>query len=475
MPSRPPAEPFHSPALAVAHSSRSRSRKAVGANPEPQSGNSRLPLYGRVPWIAVAITLVVLISAAVAETPVRDAATLGPISEARLDLSPGYIAIAPLSNVLDTLTLLGARQHLVVLVSLVILYAAIRVWRVSVRRRAGRATATQRGGGGIAWEGAYAAFLLLAIVLVYAAAVALPRPMAAIVAEPADAILVTDFHAHTRFSHDGRPGWDPADVRAWHHAAGFDAAYISDHRTVQGAEVGIADNPREAGQGTMLLQALEVGWRGEHVNILGANRFYKGLTTPDLRDVDEQALTLASFLSGREPIVIETFPGRLDRVVAAKGPGTPGVRAIEVVDGSPRGLDQTRILRSRIVHVADSLNIPMVAGSDNHGWGRAAPGWTLLIVPGWRGMGTDSLSNAVERSLRSGHDATRVVERRIPGELNGGNALELALTLPIVTWSMFTTLSVDERVMWMIWVWALVVAWRLTRGWRRRRRLQPIA
>lgn len=460
------------PAFIVAHSPRTRSRN-VGASLDPLAGNASTPLYRRIPWIAVAVTLLVFISAAVAESPVRDAASLAVITEARLDLSPGYIAVAPLSNVLDTLTLLGARQHIVVMVSFLVLYAGIRLWRVTVRRGPERGGSNRRTR--IAREAGYAGSFVIAIVLLYLAAVALPRPMAAIVAEPSDAILVTDFHSHTHFSHDGRPGWDPSDVRAWHHAAGFDAAYISDHRTVQGAELGIAENPREAGQGTMLLQSLEVGWRGEHVNILGANRFYKGLTTPDLRDVDEQALTMASFLRGREPIVIETFPGRLDRIVPATGPGAPGIRAIEVIDGSPRGLDQTRILRSRIVHLADSLNIPMVAGSDNHGWGKAAPGWTLLIVPGWRGMGSDSLSSAVELSLRGGRDATRVVERRIPGELNGGNPLELALTLPVVVWGMFTTLSVDERVMWIIWAWTLVIVRRLTAGWRQRRQLRSIA
>jgi len=95
-------------------------------------------------------------------------------------------------------------------------------------------------------------------------------------------------------------------------------------------------------------------------------------------------------------------------------------------------------------------------------------------VPGWRGMGTDSLAFAIEQSLRSGRDATRVVERRISGELNGSNAFELALTLPIVTWGMLTTISVDERVMWIIWVWVIAVAWRLTRNWRQRRRLRRV-
>ena len=398
--------------------------------------------------------------------------TLGTIAEAHLELSAAYIAIAPLSNMLDTITLLGARQHVVVLVSLLVIFAAIRVWRATVRRRASDPTPMRRSR--IGQEVGYAGLFLLGLVLVYAAAVLLPRPMAALVAQPSDVIVVVDFHAHTRFSHDGRPGWEPTDVRAWHHASGFDAAYISDHRTVQGAELGIADNPREAGLGTMLLQALEVGWRGEHINVLNADRFYKGLTTSDLRDIDDQSLALASLLPGREPILIETLPGKLEAMIPAKGPRTAGIRSIELLDGSPRGLDQTRVLRSRIVHLADSLDLAMVAGSDNHGWGRAAPGWTLVIVPGWRGMGTDSLAFSIERALRAGKEATRVVERRIAGELNGGNALELALTLPVVIWNMFTTLSVDERVAWVIWVWVMALVWRLTSNSRRRRRLRQV-
>lgn len=415
-------------------------------------------------------TLLLILSAAFAEDPIRDAVTLGPSPEAHLEHSVGYIAIAPISDVLDTLTLLGARQHTVVIISLIIIYVAFRGWRAAVRRSA----ESDRPRSSIAREAVYAGLYLVVIVLVYGAAAVLPRPMAALAAEPSDVIVTVDFHSHTRYSHDGRPGWEPADVRSWHRSSGFDAAYISDHRTVQGAELGIVDNPGEAGQGTMLLQALEAGWRGEHVNILGANRFYKGLTTTDLRDVDEQALALASLIGNREPIVIETLPGKLDKMLPASGPATAGVRAIELVDGSPRGLDQTRIMRSRIVHLADSLNLALVAGSDNHGWGRAAPGWTLLIVPGWRGMRTDSLAFAIERSLRQGREATRVVERRIAGELNGGNAIELTLTLPVVTWSMLTTLSVDERIMWVVWVWLVVLAARLTIEWRRRRRLRRV-
>jgi hypothetical protein len=463
--------------LFVANTSRYRSRRHTAARLEPLPAASRAPLYRRLPWLAIGTTLVVLLAAWFAEAPIRDAVTLGPITEAHLELSVGYLAIAPFSDVLDTLSLLGVRQHIAVVISAIVIYILVRIWRN--RRERGetgeisapgveQARRLPRAGR----ESGYSALFLLAIVATYAVVAVMPRPMAALGSELSDVILSADFHSHTRYSHDGRPGWDPADVRAWHRAAGFDVAFISDHRTVQGAELGIADNPPEAGQGTTLLQALEVVWRGERVNILGAGRTYKGLTTPDLRDVDEQAIALASLLPAREPMVIETLPGNLSKIPFPHGPRTPGVRAIELVDGSPRGLDQTRILRSRIVHLADSLNLALVAGTDNHGWGRAVPGWTLLAIPGWRGMGSDSLAFAIERALRVGRTATKIVERRIAGELNGGNALELTLSLPIVVWRMFTTLSFDERVMWIIWVWAFYVVTRLTVSWRRRRQLR---
>lgn len=452
--------------------SHARGRRHAATKLEPLTAAPRAPFYRRLPWVAIAVTLVVILSALFAEAPIRDAETLGSLPEAHLELSAGYLSIAPVSDILDTLSLLGARQHVAALVFAIIVYALVRIWRARMADSPPPAQSERRRFAGGIREAGFAGLFLLAIVVVYVAVAVLPRPMASLAVDPSDVILTADFHSHTHFSHDGRPGWEASDVRAWHHAAGFDVAYISDHRTVQGAEEGIADNPAEAGQGTMLLQALEVGWRGEHVNILGAGRMYKGLTTPDLRDMDEQAVALASLLPGHEPILIETLPGDLSKIVIAPGPRSAGVRAIEIVDGSPRGLDQTRMLRSRIVHLADSLNVALVAGSDNHGWGRTAPGWTLLIVPGWRGMGTDSLAFAIDKALHLGHQATKVVERRLAGELNGGNVLELIFTLPIVTWHMFTTLSVDERVMWILWIWALFVIGRLAASWRRRRRLR---
>jgi hypothetical protein len=157
----------------------------------------------------------------------------------------------------------------------------------------------------------------------------------------------------------------------------------------------------------------------------------------------------------------------LERVTPARGPGTPGVRAIEIVDGAPRGLTQTRGDRSRIVRLADSLDLALVAGSNNHGWGRTAPGWTLLRIDNWRSAAPDQLAQAIETTLRGGRGATRVVERRVAEA--GRNPLLLALTVPAVGWRMLTTLSGDQRVMWVVWAWALAAA-RVGLSRARRRR-----
>ena len=216
----------------------------------------------------------------------------------------------------------------------------------------------------------------------------------------------------------------------------------------------------------VLLQGLEAFYQGEHVNLLGAGRRFKGLTTADLRNVDEQSLALASFLPATSPVLLETIPGKLDRIPRT-AQGAPGVQAIEIIDGSPRGLTQGRRDRARIVHIADSLNLALVAGSDNHGWGRAAPGWTLVRIPGWRGMTTDSLSLRIEDILRLGRrDATRVVERRVAP---GTEAIELVFAAPVLVWGMLAALSADERITWILWTWAIVIAIRAWRTGRARR------
>lgn len=407
--------------------------------------------------VPAAIIALVLLSALFALEPVRDAQTLQPVLEASLRRPTGYILLGPISAVLDTLSLLSLRQHIAFLVTVIVCYAA---WWWAFGRRALAQLAPARR---VVREVARIGVGAVVIVSLYLAMILMPRPTAALVAGAE--IVVIDFHAHTKFSHDGRTGWTPEDVRAWHHDAGFDVAYVTDHRTFEGARDGWANNPLTAGAGTSLFPGIEVGLRGEHVNVLDADRMYRGILTPTLRDIDEDALALASAIPGSEPILIETLPGNLANMVPATGPGTAGVRAIELIDGAPKGLGQTRREHDEIVHLADSLNLALVAGSDNHGWGRTASGWTLMFIPGWRAYNPERISRIISRALAGGGKAsTKVVERYVPDTDKG---IALPLTVPLVGWGMLRTLSSDERIVWILWTIVCFAIWSIGRGRRR--------
>ena len=71
--------------------------------------------------------------------------------------------------------------------------------------------------------------------------------------------------------------------------------------------------------------------------------------------------------------------------------------AVEANDASPRGLRQSKRDRAQILALADSLDLALVAGSNNHGWGRTAAAWTLIRIPGWQRMSPASLETAIER------------------------------------------------------------------------------
>ncbi|HEX7977796.1 MAG TPA: hypothetical protein VF461_04295 [Gemmatimonadaceae bacterium] len=420
--------------------------------PRAESSPRRFDRLRRLPWLPLLIVVLLIVSAPFAVDPIRDAATGGPVAEATLRRAGGYLLLAPISAVLDTITLLSLRQHVALIVTLVLGWA---LWWWWTRRKVDLAVAPGRRAVRLA---ARVGIALAVLAGVYAVALLVPRPMAALETAGPN-ILSVDFHAHTKYSHDGRWNWDPEDVRRWHDKAGFGVAYITDHRTFEGAREGWANNPTQAGEKTVLLPAIEAVWKGQHVNVLDADRMYSGILDASLRDVDDDALRLASLVTGNEPVLIQTIPDDLSKVQTAQGPGTRGVRAIEVVDGAPRGLTQSRLDRARIIHLADSTNIALVSGSDHHGWGHAASGWTMMLLPGWRGAAPDEISRAISATLRNnGRGTTKVVERYIA---SSEDAALVPFTVPIVTWGMFRSLSLDERIVWFAWVAALTMLARV--------------
>ena len=405
----------------------------------------------------IAISAAVILSAGFAVQPIREASMLTDSAESFLVKPFGYVALAPLSNVLDMFTLMSVRQHIAMFAGLLIVFTGWRVLAQLYRRPGWRTHVI-----------ATVAFLV-AMVAVYAATVALPRPMARLEVNNSSVVRI-DFHSHTSASHDGRAGFTQERNRAWHRRAGFDLAFIADHAATAGAEQALANNPSPGSDDVTMLQSMEVTWNGEHVGILGAQRAYKGLTTQNLRDVDEQSLALASLLGGREPVIVWHHPRRLNRIPPATGTGTAGVRAIEIVNGAPDGLDETRAKRAEIVQLSERGNLSLVSGTDNHGWGYTSPAWTLMIIPNWRAMNAEQLHREVERAIREGGPrATRVIERRAADP--GASTSWAAATLFAAPSRMLTTLSTDERIAWLAWTWLI---WGAA-AWNRRRRERAVS
>lgn len=397
-------------------------------------------------WPAV-LTVLVVLGAILGPSALADPVTGDAASGVRLDVDAPYLIFAPLFNVWDTLSLLTSGQHIAVLATLILVFLSWRVFRRRGHRRS--------LGGRILVELGVAALALLGLLGFYAYGAMGPRPMAALVAADPDVVIV-DVHSHTDHSHDGRDGFDAEDNREWHASAGFDAVYVSDHRTWGGYEEGVGGNPARAGAGTVLLSALEIKYANRYASALGQPWRYRAAMKGNHLIAD--TLYRALRAGGPKPTLVLTIPSPLDSIPRETADSI-GFVAVEVSDASPRGLRQSRRDRAMILAMADSLDLATVAASNNHGWGRTAAAWTLMRVPDWRSMTPRRLADAIETKLhRERREAARVVERRVP--YTADSNLAFAFTVPAIGWQMFGGLSTGERVSWLLWIWALgLLAW----------------
>ncbi len=369
-----------------------------------------------------------------------------PLPGVGLRLTPAYLLLAPLCGVLDYLTVLTIPQHLGVLGTALFLFL---VWRV-VRRRRSRGFVVRAA----VELGATVAFLV-AVIGFYAFGALGPHPMAALSVDDPD-VVVVDFHSHTLSSHDGRKSFTAERNRAWHRGAGFDVAYITDHDSIRAAFEAVAHNPPSAGEGTVVLPGREVVYAGQHVVVLGDldPRLGPGVGTQGAAD---PGAPCAGW-----PVLIQTIPNNLANVAPAGcTEAGGGVRAIELVDGDPKGLAQGERDRAWILQLADSLDLAVVAASNLHGWGRTAPAWSLMRIPGWRDMTPELLGARIEEALRTGEpDAVRIATIRRPGRRLQGVAVAATPVLALADFILVR--SRLERLSWLFWIGvvAVVVAWR---------------
>ena len=385
--------------------------------------------------VAAIVAILALATAMVGPTPILNAETGRPVTDASLVHGVAYTVLAPLCTVLDALTLLSLKQHAALLITVVI---CVLVWRI-VRSRF-RATS-------FLGELAVAALTLASIVVVYAVGALVPRPMAAIqMHDPNDVVI--DFHSHTNASWDANKWFTPERNRAWHAAAGFDVAYISDHKSLVGANAGATGNPPIAGDGTVLLPALEARDQYEHIVAFGIDSTFKFDPKGNWHDpVRDSSLRITA----TEPLLILTIPGNISKIPDNEKHGYARLYAVELSDAAPKGVGTIQRERAQIIRFADTLNLAVVAGSDNHGWGSTAAGWSVMQIPEWRGMTPPQLDSAIQRGIRiERRHAVRVYERHSPDA--GSSATVTVLTVPLVIWRMMVDLDWPDRISWVGWI-----------------------
>jgi predicted metal-dependent phosphoesterase TrpH len=258
--------------------------------------------------------------------------------------------------------------------------------------------------------------------------------------------LSIDFHSHTSYSHDANKWFTTERNRAWHTAAGFDVAYVSDHKSTAGAIEGARGNASHHGE-TILLPSLESRDHSEHVIVLGVDT----TVAPDAKG--EWHDPVADSL--HRPILVLTVPGHLSELPPNEVSGVARTMAIELSDGAPKGINVLQRDPQSIYALARRLDLALVAGSDNHGWGSTAVGWSVMRIPGWRAMSATALDSAIQQTIRTQRSrAGRVYVRDAPDP--GRSVALLSLTLPAVIWRMLVDLTWAERVSWLCWIVAAV-------------------
>jgi hypothetical protein len=377
------------------------------------------------------------VTAAFSLPPVVDLAQPHSPAAASLKTPLLYDILAPVSNILDTLTLLSPVQYWATFALCAVVFFAPGIARDLRRPRSFSLASTiisslRFMGGTVA---------VIGIMLV------VWRPMASLSLQDPDLIAV-DFHSHTSASHDGRSDFDAERNREWHQSSGFNAAYVTDHRTFDGALSAAERNPSLAGAGTTLLPGIELRDADQHPILLGVDPVRMKITSPDWQEAAVEA-------DGGPvpPILILTMPGNIARVPIGEISGAIRLAGVEASDGAPRGMAQTERDRREILAFADKLHLALVAGSDNHGWGRAAPAWSVLRIPGWRGMTPGSLDIAIRRTILARvPGTTEIIARRTAASPSG--KVETALSGVAVGLSMLRTMNLRDRASWILWSWA---------------------
>ena len=387
-------------------------------------------------WLAILLTAGAI--GLIGRVPaVQDSATHSTPPGVSLELPVAYIVSSPLSRTLDALTLLSNPQSIAALVTAALI---VVVWLAL----SGDKNKTWK------WWTLRIAALIVVMALIEGAVAFLPRPMARLHVDDSS-IVVFDVHSHTGSSHDVRKSFDAEDNRAWHSGGGFNAAWITDHVKFDAAVDARSRNPKRAGDGVSLLTGVE----GRYHKIMST--IMLGLDERDTLLLNKRGNLLPGTPArGRGPFTIVALPNRnLDSVTLASLDSVEHFAALELVDAAPRGLGQFDREEPRIRNLASRLRLTLVAASNNHGFGRAVAAWNLVSMPGWQDLTPEELANQLEEKLRLSQPG--IVVRTRPRAYG----VALPFTLPVVAYQTLGSLTMAERVSWIVWIWGIVLLLRL--------------
>ena len=359
---------------------------------------------------------------------------MSPPAGVSLELPAAYIATSPVSRTLDALSLFSNPQT----TWFFVVIAAVVLAIVVVRRGSGKLSLTNRL---LRTLGA----LLACVAIIEAIVILVPRPMASLSVSDPDVVRI-DFHSHTKASPDANQWFTAERNREWHKAGGFDVAFLTDHVKWGGVNAGRPLNPSTAGAGTSLLSAVEGHYHKVSTVMLA-------LTEADTSILNGWGELQAGNPSiGRPPVTIAALPGNLDSVAAAISNALPQFTGIELVDAAPRGLGQLDTEEARIRQLAASSRLILVSSSNNHGWGRTVAAWNLMTIPGWRALAPDSVGRLIEELFRKRDPRAVTIVKRRRARTHG---LTSPLTLPVATYQVVTSLTMPERLVWLVWIWGV--------------------
>jgi hypothetical protein len=383
-------------------------------------------------------------------SPIVDVVAGSAPATARIAYPPFHVVFAPLTLLADWLNG-GSRRDLVgFAVWVVVGYALVRlaVRAVPARHRARR-------------EVLYAAAFLAALAAFAGWGYWLQRPIPRLIALETDA-LVLDVHSHTSLSHDGRPGFGPAQNAAWHARAGFDVAFVTDHNRWEARPPG---PPAARRARARLLDGEEISLSGIHVLALGIAR---AIANRPYDDSWDSTGALIRRLHADSIFLVPTLPEDWKRHTGAEFGALSewGADGFEIWTTSPQAMDMPPAGRRAVIAWCRLQRRTMFGSTDMHGFGNAATVWNLVHLPGWRALDDSALTRALLAHFRTGGAAANQVvalRRWLPD-----TRLESAISVPVNLAVLLRTASRPHAVTLLAWIWLGALATS-----RRRRPLPP--